>query len=405
MNDSLPSAVVVGVGLNGLGVLRSLAKGGMPLIAADPHRWRPEMLTRHGCKRRLQALAGPALIEDLLTLARKLNDPPVLFLTGDDSVATVSAYRDELAPYYRFQLPPPDVTAMLLTKAGFQTLAERGRFPVPPSRVVRCEADFPSLYELNYPCALKPGERNAAYDQVFAKAYRVESAQEAEILCRRILPVLPDLILQEWIEGRDDDIYFVLQYHAGLDLTPRSFTGRKIRAWPVQIGINSSCAPAPEVAAHLELLTTRFFQFCRLQGWGSMEYKRDRRTGQWQMVEPTVGRTDLQTEIATLNGCNLPLVAYQWLVGQQPLPGQATPPTVWRRDWLGDFASARAQPEVGGWASTLPVVDGYWRWDDPLPALVYPGRAISALWRRVRIRSGIQSVGTQEEFQRQQHPQ
>ena len=137
-----------------------------------------------------------------------------------------------------------------------------------------------------------------------------------------------------------------------------------------------------------------------------MEYKRNRRTGQWQMVEPTVGRTDLQTEVATLNGCNLPLAAYQSLVGQQPLSCRVTPSKVWRRDRLGDFASARAQPEVGGWATTLPVVDGYWRWDDPLPALgLYPGRAISALWRRVRIRSGIQSVGTQEEFQRQQHPQ
>ncbi len=384
MSRSLPPAVVVGVELNGLGVLRSLAAGGIPLVAADPHPWQPTMWTRHGRKRRLRVLAGPALVEDLLALARELDERPVLFLTRDDSVATVSAYRDDLAPHYRFQLPPPDLTAMLLTKAGFEALAERGGFPIPPGQVIRSITDLPRLRELTYPCILKPGERNAAYDQVFAKAYRVESAQEAETLCRRILPILPDLIVQEWIEGQDDDIYFVLQYHPHPGVAPVSFVGRKIRSWPAQIGATVSCAPAPEAAALLEPLTTRFFQSMKLLGWGAMEYKHHRRTDQWWMVEPTIGRTDLQAEAATLNGCNLPLAAHHLLIGEPPPSQQGAPPTLWQRDWLGNLASARAQPGVGDWAASLPVVDGYWRRDDPLPALgLYPGRAIGALWRRL----------------------
>lgn len=384
MSRSLPPAVVVGVELNGLGVLRSLAVGGMPLVAADPHPWQPTMWTRHGRKRRLRVLAGPALVEDLLALARELDERPVLFLTRDDSVATVSAYRDDLAPHYRFQLPPPDLTAMLLTKAGFEALAERGGFPIPPGQVIRSITDLPRLRELTYPCILKPGERNAAYDQVFAKAYRVESAQEAETLCRRILPILPDLIVQEWIEGRDDDLYFVLQYYPHPDAAPWSFTGRKARSWPAQTGVAALCGPAPEVAAQLEPLTTRFFQYCQLQGWGAMEYKRDQRTGAWRMVEPSVGRTEMLVEIASLNGCNLPLAAYRALTGATPPTFRATSPTLWQRDALAARASARAQPGVGDWAASLPVVDGYWRRDDPLPALgLYPGRAIGALWRRL----------------------
>lgn len=133
MNRTLPTAVVVGIELNGLAVLRCLAVGGMPLIAADPHCYQPTMLTRHGHKIRLRALAGPELVEDLLALGRELTPRPVLFLTRDDSAATVSAHRAELEPYYRFlQLPPPEITAALLAKAGFQTLAESGGFPIPP---------------------------------------------------------------------------------------------------------------------------------------------------------------------------------------------------------------------------------------------------------------------------------
>ena len=117
-----------------------------------------------------------------------------------------------------------------------------------------------------------------------------------------------------------------------------------------------------------------------------MEYKRDVRNGRWQMVEPTVGRSDMQIEVATLNGINLPLAAYLWQIGQEPPPPQVRPCTLWRRDWLADVAAARAQPDVGCWPPAhAPVVDGYWRRDDPLPALFgYPARLAGAFWRRLR---------------------
>ena len=136
----------------------------------------------------------------------------MLFLTRDDTVKTISAHRETLAPHYRFQLPPPAITTALNTKAGFQALAQQGNFPVPPGVHVTGEADLPKLAALPYPCALKPGERNAAYDRQFAKAYRIDSFAEAKDLCQRILPVMPDLLLQQWIEGSDDALYFVLQY-------------------------------------------------------------------------------------------------------------------------------------------------------------------------------------------------
>lgn len=386
MNPSRPVAVVVGVEINGLGLLRSLARGGVPLIAADPDPRQPTMRTRHGHKIKLRALSGPELVDDLLALARTLDPRPVLFVTRDETVATVSAHREALARHYRFQLPAPDIATALNTKAGFQALAARGGFPIPPGAHIAREADLLKLADLPYPCALKPGERNAAYDRRFAKAYRVESAAEARRLCRRILPVMPDLLVQEWIEGGDDAIYFVLQYHPGGGRPPLSFTGRKTHAWPVLVGPTARCGPAPEAAPVLEPLTTRFFQDHRLQGWGAMEYKRDARDGRWLMVEPTVGRSDMQIEVATLNGVNLPLAAYLWLIGEEPPPPQARPCTLWRRDWLAATAAARAQPEVGRWPpADAPVVDGYWRRDDPLPALyAYPARALGALWRRLR---------------------
>ncbi|MBK7542724.1 MAG: FAD-dependent oxidoreductase [Candidatus Competibacteraceae bacterium] len=389
MSASRAAAVVVGVEVNGLGVLRSLALGDVPLIAADANPRQPAMRTRHGRKLGLRALTGSELVEDLLALARSLDQRPVLFLTRDDTVKTISAHRETLAPHYRFQLPPPAITTALNTKAGFQALAQQGNFPVPPGVHVTGEADLPKLAALPYPCALKPGERNAAYDRQFAKAYRIDSFAEAKDLCQRILPVMPDLLLQQWIEGSDDALYFVLQYHPGGGRPPLSFTGRKIRSWPACIGVAARCGPAPEMAAELEPVTTRFFQSCQLEGWAAMEYKRDARDGRFVMIEPSAGRSEMLGEIATLNGTNLALAAYHWLIGEEPPPPAARSRTLWRRDWLADTAAARAQPEIGLWSSAdAPVMDGFWRRDDPLPALyAYPHRALGAVWRRLTGRS------------------
>ncbi|MBK8899476.1 MAG: hypothetical protein IPN66_20160 [Candidatus Competibacteraceae bacterium] len=153
MSASRAAAVVVGVEVNGLGVLRSLALGDVPLIAADANPRQPAMRTRHGRKLGLRALTGSELVEDLLALARSLDQRPVLFLTRDDTVKTISAHRETLAPHYRFQLPPPAITTALNTKAGFQALAQQGNFPVPPGVHVTGEADLPKLAALPLPPA------------------------------------------------------------------------------------------------------------------------------------------------------------------------------------------------------------------------------------------------------------
>ena len=51
-----------------------------------------------------------------------------------------------------------------------------------------------------------------------------------------------------------------------------------------------------------------------------MEFKRDARTGEFLMIEPTVGRVDWQEEVATLNGVNIPLAAYLHEIGAEAAP-------------------------------------------------------------------------------------
>lgn len=378
MSGKVP-AVILGAGINGLGVARSLARARVPvwLLDADPHR--AELRTRAARPLRIASLHGEALVDELLRIAgeRFAGVQPVLLLTQEASVKWVSRHRDRLAPHFRFSLPPAAVVEALLHKQGFQRIAEQLGSPIPPLVHVRAPADIAAVAALRFPVAIKPGERHAEYGRQFKKAYRVDSVSEAAALLQRILAVMPDVVVQEWIEGPDANIYFCLQHLDRGGRVSASFTGRKIRSWPPQVGGTASCTAAPEVHAELSDLTARFLRDAGVVGMASMEYKRDARDGVFRMVEPTVGRTDYQEEVATLHGVNLPYAAYCSELGM-PSPGVTAVrrPVVWRvRSEDLQSAAAQAQQPGDGMPNGARRVDALFRWGDPLPAL-------AQLWRR-----------------------
>ncbi|HET8555185.1 MAG TPA: FAD-dependent oxidoreductase [Rhodanobacteraceae bacterium] len=367
-------ALVLGAGINGLGVARSLARARVPAWLLDADVRRVEMHTRAANALPVRALHGDALIDDLVRLGtsqfRGLR--PVLFPTREDTVRTVSRHRHRLAALYRFTLPPRDVLYALTHKHGFQRIAERFGAPIPPLVRVRSVVDLAALESLRYPVVVKPGERHASYVRQFRKAYRIENAADAIDLIRRILPVMPDVVVQEWIEGSDADIHFCLQYRDTHGHATASFTGRKIRSWPPQVGGTASCVAAPEAHAELVALTDRFFRDAGVVGMAGMEYKRDARSGAFQMVEPTIGRTDYQEEVATLNGVNLPHAAYCAELGLADFASTTAKRFVVWRVRSEDFQSAAAQDQrlAQGCPRGARVMDALWRWNDPMPFVV-----------------------------------
>src|SRR3954452_5484639 len=210
----VPAVVVGGIDNGGgLGLVRSLGPAGVPLIIVDQDAWAPALHSRYARKHVVPDLVGRPLVRELLTLQASLNVRPVLFLTSDEAVLTVSQYRDELAAAYRLRLPDQDCLSALLQKSSFQELAETRGFPVPRSIRITNALEIASLAQLTFPAVIKPSVKTGDYlVGRFARGYRVATVGEAEVLCRRILPVLPNLVVQEWIEGADSDIYFCLQY-------------------------------------------------------------------------------------------------------------------------------------------------------------------------------------------------
>jgi len=367
--SSTQYAIVLGIDLNGLGVIRALGQAGVSVLALDTDLNKPTAATRFAQKKHVAALAGPELIADLLSLRSQFESDPVLLLTQEASVATVSASRDQLVSSYRFTMPAHALMDDLLNKISFQALAERHGYPIPRGLRLFEGASFEALGELRYPCIVKPTAKHPEYGRRFAKAYKVKSADEVVGLWSQMREVIEDVIVQEWIEGTDSDVYFCLQYRPPAGGESVSFVGRKTCQWPIQVGGTASCMPAPEVAEELIAMTDGFFAAVGFIGVGSMEYKRDPRDGKFYMVEPTVGRTDYQEEIAALNGVNIPLAIFRGELGLSiPVSAQTPSPRAWR-DPFG-HANARqagALDPIEQLSPGIRICDAYRRLNDPMP--------------------------------------
>jgi D-aspartate ligase len=372
--ERLP-AVVVGGSLNALGVVRSLARGGMPIYLLETTRRCPAAWSRHCAYVPVGALEGPDLTETLVALGTRLACRPVLILTSDQSVNWVSSHREQIEPLYRISLPSDEVVRALSDKTLFQEMAEREGFAVPRAVCVTGTADLERLAALTPPLIVKPADKTLVLSGLVERVVRAATPTDAQRVCAQMLARAPRIIVQEWIDGPDTEIFFTLFACNGDGAPLAVFPGRKLVCSPPATGSTAVCVGAPEMAAELGAPTMQFIERLGYRGLGSLEFKRDPRTRRCLIIEPTVGRTDWQEEIATLCGVNLPLITYRAEVGQHlPAAKACEAPLAWRSS-----AGIRAPLALG-----VRAVDGYFRWPDPLPALYYYGyeRGLWRVWHR-----------------------
>jgi D-aspartate ligase len=379
-NQAAP-AVIVGGQLNGLGVCRSLATAAVPTYVIDGARFNAAMWSRHATPIRASTFGQP-LIETLRSLAAKLGNAPVLIVTDERAVLTISGFRDELAGLFRMRLPRHETVVMLQDKARFHEFALTNGFPAPSGVVVREPQDIPSVRQLRFPVIIKPADKRSVHSGRVPRLVVAADWARAETACRKFHEAGEEIIVQERIEGPDDAIYFCLFYRKSSAETAM-FTGRKLASTPPAVGSTAYCTAANDRG--LEALTRSLLDQVDFTGFGSIEYKWDAASGRFLIIEPTVGRTNWQEEIATLSGVNLPLAGYCYECGlPPPIPTPPERPVVWQASYL-----ERIKVGFPAIPPESVVVDGYWRRNDPMPAIVHYPRefAISAPsillnWRR-----------------------
>lgn len=358
-------AVVIGGELNGLGVCRSLALGGMPIWVVDHKRSNPALWSRYAHQVITDALHGPGFIDFLRDLQPRIGEPPFLVVTDESALLTISEHRKELERLYRFRLPAHETVLALHNKVRFHEHAGLHGWPVPNGAVVRALADVPRIASLRPPMILKPADKRYFHEGHTPRLITASSCADAITAAERLLAQAGEVLVQETIEGPDHNIHFCLFYRGRDRETLGMFTGQKLASTPPGTGSTAFCTAAAN--EELERTTKGVLDQVNYFGFGGIEYKRDARSGRFLIIEPTVGRTDWQEEIATLSGVNIPLIAYRHELDLRPLPDRPVDGrTVWQFSWIDRIR--RGAPPI---PPRSVVVDGYWRGDDPLPALVH----------------------------------
>jgi predicted ATP-grasp superfamily ATP-dependent carboligase len=393
MRSGIP-AVVVGGSLNALGVIRSLSQGQMPIFVVETTRQASACWSRYCRFVSAPSLRGPLLVATLVELGTRLGSRPVLILTSDESVDTISLARSEIETLYRISLPSAEIVRALADKSEFQLLAARERFRVPRGVEVSNIDDVAQIGQLTAPVVIKPADKTLVLADVAERAVRADTFPEAERVAQRMLRQAPCLIVQEWIDGPETEIFFSL---FSCDRDGRLlglFHGRKLVCSPPMIGTTAVCVAAPEAAAALTTQTHIFIERVGYRGLGSLEFKRDSKTGEFVIIEPTVGRTDWQEEIATLCGINLPLLTYRAEIGLPNLAPESLAPesAAWR-------ASFGFRPPLGLLRDRTKLVDGFMRWRDPLPAVYHYGydRGVRRIWQRAKREISRQRAQTNQQ--------
>ncbi len=334
---------------------------------------------------------------------RKAAQKPVLIVAQDPLVQLVAEHSGELSKYFEFVMPEADAIQRLLDKTAFHAWATAEGFPVPASTIVEKHAELDAALERGpYPLIVKPLVRTAAWDGPFPslKFFTLNDIQTPFVHRERLFEYSPRYVVQQWIPGGDDEVYFCLAYfdRGG---TPRAwYTGRKLLQWPLQTGSTAICvnAHAPE----FEQMSLELLQRAGLKGLGSVEAKRNPLDGRFYVTEPTVGRNDFQSYVASVGGVNLS--AYAALDGfNLPLPPSGRGrPALWF-DELGALRGLRKSSERKNiWRSIkharcgLNIGAALFSWRDPLPAVYRSAMEIKQGLRRLRgaDRAAEESIGT-----------
>ncbi len=356
-----PVAIVLGLDLNGLGVVRALGRAGLPIVGVDHLRGHVGRASRYcGSVVEANPCASDELIRCLQDLGGALAHGGVIFPTMDDTVRILSERRSEVPPSLALSLPSAESVTRLMEKEDLACLARQHGWPAPETMTCGTAAEVSETAQrFPYPGVMKPGRRELAAPRgVPQKVWTFENPQELADAYRVLSRWEPRVILQEIVPGPDSSVVFCLFYADRSSKARVLFVGRKIRQFPPGYGSTSSAAPAHD--ERVRAFAERFVADTAFRGLGSVEMKIHARTGEPLLIEPTVGRTDYQSFLAVANGVNIPEIAFRDLTGlpprSQPTPERAVTYVVARSDWR----SARMQIREGreSWRGFLGSLKG-----------------------------------------------
>lgn len=269
----------------GLGAIRSLGRAGVPVYGVHEDRFTPaarSVYLRGGFVWRTggQLDYRRQLMDGVSRITERIAAPCVVVPTDDHAAVFLNERRDQLPPSLLVPAYRPGLALDLVDKRRFAEIAAQAGFPAPRSRVLRCPALESRLADVELPVVVKRAERALLPDGSRTSSTRIARTR-AELRAATTEPGDEyEVLLQEVVPGDD----WLFHAYCDADSTSLvSFTGRKLRSYPVHAG-ETACARSednPELRERAE----QFLRTVGFSGVVSMDVRYDRRDRTYRLLD------------------------------------------------------------------------------------------------------------------------
>ena len=370
------SVIVSGIhNVNALGVLRGLARKGIPVTLLDVDRHSMVRYSRFAdrrfpCPDPHDSEAG--FIAALVELGQSLDHRPVFIPTGDAEVMALSKHREALLPYYRMPVVPLDTMSLLVNKKRFFQDVIRRNIPCPETCFPETADEMRKMAAgIGYPLIVKSAYSHRFIREFHKKVFVVHSPLELETAIELLDGAHQDHFLQEIIPG--NTLYLFYAY-LNKQSVPLGICGYdKVRQFPRDFGIGTICRSInrPQLIRD----AVEYLQSIGYFGLAEAEFKLDPRDGRYKLIEINT-RAVTMTLLAKACGVHMEHLAYRDLVGERVEPlGPATEGMLWI-DEINELHYQLSRIRRGLFSfSELSVMKGKKVWacaaaDDPVPLMV-----------------------------------
>jgi D-aspartate ligase len=271
----------------GVAAIRTLGRLGVPVYAITEDGFTPAAVSRYCTGRFVWRTTGQEdpelLVDGLRKIGRRLGQRSVAVPVDDESAVLFAEHAAALSEYFIFPSVPPGLPRKLADKQSLHELCLAHGVPTPQSMVPSSAAELAAFAAgASFPVVAKNAEvwtRRRA--PAVPSTTILHGADELLALARG--DATPNMILQEYIPAEDAEDWIVQAY---CDASSRCLvlgTGVKVRSWPPHAGA-TACA---YVVANPDLAeqARRFFSQIGFQGIADLDWRLDRRDGQYKLVD------------------------------------------------------------------------------------------------------------------------
>jgi D-aspartate ligase len=370
-------AIVVGGDYQGLGIVRSLGRRGVPVCVVDDE-YSISRFSRY-CTHfvKVESLREEqATVDQLLKIGKELAlQGSVLYPTREELVAAFSHKRLALAGVFRVPTGGWESVQWAWDKRNAYRLAQELSIPTPITRYPANVADLEELDGLEPPFAIKPAIKEHFVYATKAKAWRADSHSELRTLFLKATELVGpgEVMVQELIPGGGAQQFAYCAFFRDGEPVGK-MVAHRWRQHPLQFGRASTYVESVDIPV-LEELSERFLRAINYYGLVEVEYKLDPRDSKYKLLDVNA-RTWGYHSIGPRSGVDFSYMLYADQVGLPVAPCKGQPGIKWVRMTTDLPAACMAilagELTVTDYLRSLKNcnVEGVFSGDDLLPGLV-----------------------------------